>query len=71
MDPSLQNAPTIARGVLYVVLGIILILHALNIITGNFIQYSIALAGIYFIVYGIISSGFYERVLHLISKSRD
>lgn len=62
-----KNASTIAKGLFYLVVGIILALSALNILTGSLMNYLIAAVALYFIAYGFLVSGLYDKVMNLIN----
>ncbi len=63
-----QNAAAIAKGIFYVLVGIILGLSALNILTGSVMNYLILAIAVYFIVYGVFLSGVYDRIFRLINS---
>lgn len=61
-----QNAAAIAKGIFYVLVGVILGLSALNILPGSFMNYLILAIALYFIVYGFFLSGIYDKVMSLL-----
>ena len=61
------NAAAIAKGIFYVLVGVILGLSSLNILPGNIMNLLILSIAAYFIVYGFFLSGIYDKVLKLLN----
>jgi hypothetical protein len=63
-----QNAAPVAKGIFYLLVGLILGLSALHILTGNIMNYLILAVAVYFIVYGFFLSGIYDKAFSLLNS---
>lgn len=65
-----HNAQAIAKGVLYLCIGLIFGLSAIGILTGSLKDYLLIGIAVYFIVYGFFLSGFYDAIMNLLNNKR-
>ncbi|MBY0110293.1 MAG: hypothetical protein K2X90_04235 [Candidatus Babeliaceae bacterium] len=65
-----QHSAAIAKGIFYILVGVILCLSALNILSGSLMNYLIGAVAAYFVTYGLFLSGIYDKALHLLNAKK-
>jgi hypothetical protein len=63
-----NESPSILRGFLVLIFGIILLFHALGIMQ-NALNWFLGFIGIYLIIYGLIQSGLWENMKEIWYKN--
>ena len=64
---DIHNLPEKTQGTIFIVIGIVLLLHALGIVERGTNLVIIAMA-IYLIVIGSVKSGVYEKLMNMIKR---
>ncbi len=64
---DMRNLSERTQGIIFIVIGIVLLLHALGIVERGINLIVIAMA-IYLIIIGSIKSGVYEKLLRMIKR---
>lgn len=61
-----QNSLALAKGIFYILIGVIITLRTFDYIEGSISTALLTIVAAYFIIYGFFISGFYDKFMGMI-----